>query len=36
MPQHYRQIQDYTQEPVLISPPPYSVAEFKLPPWIKG
>ena len=35
MPHQYLQIQDYTQEPELIAPPPYETAKFKMPPWIK-
>ena len=31
-----RQVQDHTQSPVLIAPPPYDVAEFVMPPWTKG
>lgn len=35
MPHQYLQIQDYTQEPALIAPPPYETAQFKMPPWFK-
>lgn len=36
MPHQYLQIDDYTKEPALISPPPYETAQFKMPPWFKA
>jgi branched-chain amino acid transport system substrate-binding protein len=33
-PHQYLQIQDYTKDPSLISPPPYEMAKFALPPWL--
>jgi branched-chain amino acid transport system substrate-binding protein len=36
IPHQYLQIQDFRKEPELIAPPPYSTAEFKMPPWFKA
>ncbi len=35
MPHQFLQHQDYREQPLLIAPPLYAVAPFKMPPWIK-
>ena len=35
MPHQYLQIQDFTDEPEMIAPPPYETAKFEMPPWFK-
>lgn len=35
MPHQYLQIQDFTDEPEMIAPPPYDTAKFSMPPWFK-
>lgn len=34
MPHQFLQIQDYTQGPLVVSPEPYTTADFVLPPWM--
>ncbi|GAB5470311.1 MAG: ABC transporter substrate-binding protein [Rhodospirillales bacterium] len=34
MPHQFLQHQDYREQPLLIAPPLYAVAPFKLPPWV--
>ena len=34
MPHQFLQVQDYREDPVLISPEPYTTGEFKLPWWL--
>jgi branched-chain amino acid transport system substrate-binding protein len=36
MPHQFLQIQDHTQMPTLIAPPPYDTGRFVMPPWIKA
>ncbi|MCE8511187.1 hypothetical protein KBY22_00660 [Ruegeria pomeroyi] len=36
MPHIFRQIFDKAEDGVLIAPPPYKKAGFKMPPWLKG
>ena len=36
MPHQFLQVQDHKRSPVLIAPPPYDVAEFVMPPWLKA
>ena len=35
MPHQYLQIQDFTDEPEMIAPPPYETAKFVMQPWFK-
>jgi len=35
MPTQFWQVQDYTKDPVLVSPQPYTEAEFMLPAWVE-
>jgi branched-chain amino acid transport system substrate-binding protein len=36
MPHIFSQIQDMASDGVLVAPPPYNVASFKLPAWMQG